>query len=266
MECICICAQKFFPFSKWIRTAKISFPITRQIMGFALTAWCTFCVRAILVVSCVLTELGDEKLKTCPLLGPDSRNFRIGSHSGHAQHDPRLPVPGIATTRVCQCPGHSALPAGAVPPWRPTRCHTVLTAPISYVNGLGLDSRPGGQLYWDFFCFPQPLQIKSGASIRRQATTVSTSKSSFTTMKRHNITDHRGQVVGTPASYSRGGGGVFPLSNFSPETGYPDWYFRGFSQSLRANVEMVLLIRPRPLPSLSFPIQYSLHILSIDAI
>jgi hypothetical protein len=48
--------------------------------------------------------------------------------------------------------------------------------------------------------------------------------------------------------------------NLGPETGCPTWGFPSFSQPLRANVGRGPLIRP--LPSITFPIQCSLTILS----
>jgi hypothetical protein len=42
--------------------------------------------------------------------------------------------------------------------------------------------------------------------------------------------------------------------------------FRGFLQSLQANALIVPYTRPRPLPSTSFPIYYSLIILSLGAV
>jgi hypothetical protein len=56
-----------------------------------------------------------------------------------------------------------------------------------------------------------------------------------------------------------------PGSNLGPEIGYPGWEFHGFLQSLQANAEKAPEIRPRQLPSISFPIHYSLIIPSSDA-
>jgi hypothetical protein len=42
--------------------------------------------------------------------------------------------------------------------------------------------------------------------------------------------------------------------------------FRDFPQSLQVNAGIVPSIKPRPLPSISFPMQYSRIILSLDAI
>jgi hypothetical protein len=51
-------------------------------------------------------------------------------------------------------------------------------------------------------------------------------------------------------------------SNLDPETGYPGEGFRDFSQSLEANAGIVPQIRPTYFPSLSFPINNSLIIVS----
>jgi hypothetical protein len=48
-----------------------------------------------------------------------------------------------------------------------------------------------------------------------------------------------------------------PVSNPSPVTGYPDWSFRDFSQSLQVSSGIVSYNRPRPLPSTYFPIHQS---------
>jgi hypothetical protein len=52
--------------------------------------------------------------------------------------------------------------------------------------------------------------------------------------KQEILTKHRGQVVNTPASFSGG-----PGLQLGPETGYPDWGFIGFPQSLQANARIV---------------------------
>jgi hypothetical protein len=48
-------------------------------------------------------------------------------------------------------------------------------------------------------------------------------------------TERYGWVINTPASYSGG-----PGSNLGPKTGFPDWRFRGFPQSLQGNTGIVL--------------------------
>jgi hypothetical protein len=71
------------------------------------------------------------------------------------------------------------------------------------------------------------------------------------------ITECRGQVVITPALYSRALG-----FKSRPENDYPD--YRGISQSYQSNAGIVPW--PRSLPNTSFPIHHSLIILSFDGI
>jgi hypothetical protein len=54
-------------------------------------------------------------------------------------------------------------------------------------------------------------------------------------------------------------------SNLGLVSDYTDWGFCGFPQSHQASAGTVPWISPVPLPSLSFPIYYSLIILSFDA-
>jgi hypothetical protein len=49
-----------------------------------------------------------------------------------------------------------------------------------------------------------------------------------------------------------------PGSNPDLETGYLDLVFHGFPESLQANAGIGSEIRPQSLPSLSFPVNYSL--------
>jgi hypothetical protein len=49
-----------------------------------------------------------------------------------------------------------------------------------------------------------------------------------------------------------------PGANPARHTYCPDWALSWFPLSLEANARIVSLIRPRPLPSTSFPIHYSL--------
>jgi hypothetical protein len=48
------------------------------------------------------------------------------------------------------------------------------------------------------------------------------------------------------------------VSNLFPETGYPDWCFRGFPQSLQENAGTVPNVRPPPL--LPHPSQFIIHV------
>jgi hypothetical protein len=58
---------------------------------------------------------------------------------------------------------------------------------------------------------------------------------------------------------------MFPDSNFGPKADCPGSY-RGFFQSLQANMQTVHCIKPRPFSSISLLIHYSLIIPSFDAI
>jgi hypothetical protein len=55
-------------------------------------------------------------------------------------------------------------------------------------------------------------------------------------------------------------------SNLGPYIDYPEWSFRCFPQSLREDAGIVPQIRPLPIPFTSFPIYYSLVVLSISAV
>jgi hypothetical protein len=54
-----------------------------------------------------------------------------------------------------------------------------------------------------------------------------------------------------------------PGSNIDQETGYPDWLFHDFSQSLLVNAWIYLKIRPRPFPSTSFLIHRLIHLITV---
>jgi hypothetical protein len=55
-------------------------------------------------------------------------------------------------------------------------------------------------------------------------------------------------------------------SNLGPQTGYPNYGFRGFSSLSKRILGWYLQIWPQPLPSKSFPIHHALVILSFDTI
>jgi hypothetical protein len=55
-----------------------------------------------------------------------------------------------------------------------------------------------------------------------------------------------------------------PASNLSPETDHPEG-FRGSSQTFHTNDRIVHLIRPWPLPFISFTIHYS-YLSSYDSL
>jgi hypothetical protein len=50
-----------------------------------------------------------------------------------------------------------------------------------------------------------------------------------------------------------------PGSNLGRDPDYPDWVFRGSLQSLQTNTGGVLYVGPRPFPSTTFAVQFSLH-------
>jgi hypothetical protein len=56
-----------------------------------------------------------------------------------------------------------------------------------------------------------------------------------------------------------------PCANFGWGTDYSD-IFRGFTQSLQANAEILPYVMPRPLPSIHVLVHYSLLIQSFDAV
>jgi hypothetical protein len=73
------------------------------------------------------------------------------------------------------------------------------------------------------------------------------------------LTEHRGVVVSIPVSYSRDSEFKFRLGD-RLQTG-----FRGYPEFLHANAWILPQIRTKPLISTSFPFNYSLIILAIDA-
>jgi hypothetical protein len=75
------------------------------------------------------------------------------------------------------------------------------------------------------------------------------------------ITERRGRVVNTRASYSEIQG-----SNFGPESGYLYWGFSWFCSVPPGNVGILSYVRPRPPPSLTFPTHHSPLIVSFDTI
>lgn len=54
--------------------------------------------------------------------------------------------------------------------------------------------------------------------------------------------------------------------NLGQETGYPDWRYHAFPQSLQADARMVPQVRPQSLPSTSFSGHYSWIILSFSVV
>jgi hypothetical protein len=75
-------------------------------------------------------------------------------------------------------------------------------------------------------------------------------------------TERHGRALNTTASYSGGRGFKYRPNRQAILTAV----FHGFTQSLKVSVEKVPSIRPRPLPSTSYPIHHSPINLSFDTI